>query len=176
MKFLAGLIGLASLRVMTANASAPQLRALAAMLAALLSLVVAPSLAEANDDQALRSYVLTADKLQRFAELAATVKREKMHDPALRAEIAADRDSDSGGDTLAEGVAALRKHPVLLGYVHRAGLTDQDMILIPLVIMGAKLAERLTPEQRKTYPLSPASFDFVEHHQSEIAALSKVTH
>ena len=95
-----------------------------------------------------------------------------MHDRALRAEAA--ENSDTAGDTLAEGVAALRKRPVLVRYIHRAGLSEQDMILIPLVIVGATLAERLSPEERKSYPVSPASFDFVERHQSDIAALSKI--
>lgn len=146
---------------------------MAAVVAAALLAVAGPVLAS-QDDAALRSYVLTSDKLQRYGALSATLKHEGARDPALRAEMKTA--GDASGGTLTTAVAAMRRHPVLLGYIHRAGLTEQDMVLIPLTVMGATMAQQLSPAQRKTYPVSPASIDFVEHHKAEVAAVAKTMH
>ena len=140
------------------------LRILTGVACAAALLPIATSALAGADDAAFRNYVLTMDKVHKYAEVGRALKATK--DPAVQAELPK-LDNFMGG-SLAQALAKLRTAPHVEALVHRAGLSDNDFALIPLVAIGAAMAQNQPPAVQARMPVSAANIAFVKQHQADL--------
>ena len=131
------------------------------------ALAAAPAIPPA-DAAAMRGHTHTVDKVQRYNNASAMIRRAEASNPAFKTEE--DRAGDEPGATIADISAKLKRHPNLAAYYHKAGLTDQDAILIPLVAMNAAMAASM-PAVAAKLPVTPEQIAFAKAHKQELAAL-----
>ena len=138
------------------------------VLAAVLAVAIAgPALADmtysAADKAAIRAYTLRADKLAKYISATQAIKRDRRTNKALAAEMSHEGDAK----TLADLHAAARRHPLSMAYYTRAGLTEDDTILMPVVMSDAML-QGMSPAVAAAYPATPAQIAFTKVHAAEM--------
>jgi hypothetical protein len=120
-----------------------------------------------QEEAAMRGYVLSMDKINRYGAALQAMERDSKKNPALKAE--GKRMEAEPDKTLADLYAKFKRHPAMANYFHRAGLSDQDAVLLPLVLMSASMAMMVPPAKRgQLTTVSPAQIAFVQQHQKEL--------
>jgi hypothetical protein len=118
------------------------------------------------DQKQLHDYTLTIEKVKGFT--AAIAEAEKAG-PALDA-----NPKDIGNDSkdFAEMKAKLQAHPKLFALFTSHGLTADDTVLMPFVLMSAGIAAQY-PDAAKELAgqTSPEQIAFMKAHQAELKAL-----
>ena len=141
---------------------ASALRLLALLVGLLPATFTAAAAADA-DDLAIRNYVLTVDKVTRYAAANAAYMKALESDPSLAAEQEAAEQEP--GDTIADLRAIMLRHPKLLAFFRQQGLTPDDTILLPLAIVNAAIvAETGTA----LVDVNPAHVAFVKQNKALI--------
>jgi hypothetical protein len=129
-----------------------------------IALGASSALAASADDVALRSYVLTMDKVNRYVTAALALEKAKEADPSLEQEEEAAENEPS--ETLSDMRALVAKHPRLYRFFQQQGLTIDDSLLIPLTVVNATIAiETGTP---LTDTVSQAQINFVRQNREAI--------
>ncbi|MFL5297543.1 MAG: hypothetical protein ACJ798_14275 [Phenylobacterium sp.] len=120
------------------------------------------------DTAALKAYVLTTDKVQRYGAALQMMRKDQAAHPELRKEE--EVADDEPGRTLADLLAKLKRHPQLAAYYHKAGLSDLDAVMVPIVSMNAAVAAQM-PAAAAKLPVTPAQIEFAKAHGKELAAM-----
>ncbi len=151
-------------------------RRVAVLFVALLTLAFAvPAEIRANeqkaesptpDERAMHEYVLTVDKVQKYADLMKKVQQGGV-DPAVSAEMQKITDVDAYNVEKADMMA---KSPKLMAVFGGSGLTPRDFVLIPLTVMSASMAAQYPDRAAKTMPyITPEQIKFVKEHKADFA-------
>jgi hypothetical protein len=150
------------------------LRVLCAGLAFALLIAFSPAARAADfspaDNAAIRAYVLTAAKVNGFIEGTTALARAKNTDPALAMELEG-IDADLG--SLAQLRAEVNAHPRILAYYQRQGLSADDMVLLPIVMVYAAIAAEF-PEGAGNM-VAPAQVNFVRANKPLMDRLAAAT-
>jgi len=125
------------------------------------------------ETQALHNYVLSMDKLQKYAAASDELKKTVRTDTALAAEIK--QMSDEPEETLADLRARITRHPTVLAYFTRQGLSTDDVLLLPMTLMGASLATSIKDPAKYPPSINPEQVKFVAAHKEEIDKLHLVS-
>lgn len=96
------------------------------------------AVAQASDDALMKAYVLTLVKVNGYLTATQTLADARKEDRALVTDITAMKDADS--ETVAEVRAALKARPRILAFFQKAGLSVDDVVLIPRVLAAAGVA------------------------------------
>jgi hypothetical protein len=121
------------------------------------------------DAAAMKAYVLTTDKVQRYGSALEMMRKDAASHPGLKKE--GDLAEDEPSRTVADLLAKLKRHPQLAAYYHKAGLSDLDAIMIPIVAMNASVAAQM-PATAAKLPVTPAQIEFAKAHRKELSMLS----
>ena len=105
----------------------------------------------------LKAYVLDAGKVNRYIAALNALAMAKGSDPAIGREYL-QMETESTG-TLANMKASASRHPRIMGFFQRQGLTADDAVMIPMVITMVSVAE--TVPSQMTDIVSPAQMNFV---------------
>jgi hypothetical protein len=145
------------------------LRSLAVALFVGIALPATAADKDAADNAALKAYTLTMPKVNAYyaAMKAASEAAEK--DPALKTEMEADGKDDP---TLAELRASYLKHPRILGFFLKQGLTVDDVVKLPFVMLAAGVASEYGITDDLKDIVSPAQVAFIKANKP---ALDKLT-
>jgi hypothetical protein len=131
----------------------------------------APSSAQVppNEQPMLRAYVLDLNKVNRFIAAVEALNQTKRTDTALAAEM-----KGAGNESvasIADYRAMLAKHPKVLAFYRKEGLTADD---VPMISFAALLALAAQPNSQPFAGMvSPAQIDFVKQHPDVIARMQK---
>jgi hypothetical protein len=132
--------------------------------------MAAPALADmtysAADKAVVKGYVLTEGKLARFLAATRAMKRDKRTNAALAREM-----SSGHATTLAALHAAARTHPISMGYYTKAGLSENDAILIPVAMSNAMVVS-MAPQLGGQLPTTSAQIAFTKAHMAQMKELS----
>lgn len=123
------------------------------------------------DAQALRGYSLSADKIHRYGVASKTWTQAQKTDPQVRAEA---QNKGEAQTSLADLRAKMTRRPQTFSYFKAQGLSQDDVILIPLTCMYASVAAMFRDPHKVpadiTEAVSPAQVRFVRQHRAEIQA------
>jgi hypothetical protein len=106
----------------------------------------------------MRGYVLTAQKVNGYITAMTAVAAAKKSDRSLGQELEAIENEPN--DTLADLRASIGKHPKLLAFFQRQGLTVDDTVLIPFVLTFAGAAAATKNADQFAEFVSPAQLQF----------------
>jgi hypothetical protein len=127
-----------------------------------LALIATGAMAQNADDQAIRQYPLTMDKVVHYDAAARALEAAMNKDPVLKA------DRQKMGREFARTPRALEgrldRHPRVLAFFRHEGLTRDDAALIPLVLGNACLAGT-QPQFAKALVYSDAQVQFCKDNQ-----------
>jgi hypothetical protein len=123
----------------------------------------------AADEKLLAGYTLSMDKMHRYEKAVATLNAACKNDPALKDE--SQNAEPKKGATLAEAVQQVSGTTVYKRYMQPAGLDAQDVVLMPIVLMGAGAVVEVHADPKKLPGLSEAQLAFYRAHRDEIQKL-----
>lgn len=142
------------------------------LLAALLAL--APTIALAADNlspadlKKLHDYTLSMDKIMAMQAVMNDIKGA--HDPSLQKQASAIGDSSQ---SLGEMEAKLKGNAKLWAFYAKHGLSPDDAVVMPFVIMSAGVAAQYPQAAGKLADQTlPAQIAFFKAHQAELNKLS----
>jgi hypothetical protein len=142
--------------------------------AALLSVSALPASAQ-NKDAAnaaqLKAYTLTMPKVTAYYAAMVAAEKAAATDPALKAETAAMEKDQNNEDTLAQMKAKFVKHPKVMAYFTSRGLTADDVVTMPFVLLGAAVAAEYGLSDDLKNQVSPEQVAFIKANK---AALDKM--
>ncbi len=121
----------------------------------------------AADEKLLSGYTLSMDKLQRYESAIARMNVACKNDPALREESEAMKP----GETFEQVIQRAGGTKVYKSYLKPAGLEAQDVVLMPIVLMGAGAVVEAHADQSKLKGLSDAQVAFYRAHRDAISKL-----
>lgn len=120
------------------------------------------------DSAVLKAYVLDAGKLNRFIAGLTALAMAKQTDDAIAEEY--ERMQGEDGTSLAQLRAKLARHPLIFAFFQRQNLTQDDAVLIPLVMTTAGVA--LAVPGQMADAVSPAQVNFVRSNAALVERLS----
>jgi hypothetical protein len=122
---------------------------------------------------ALYGYVLSMDKLQKYAMATNELKKAVHDSPDLALEVK--QMAGEPEETLADLRSRLARHPIVLGFFTRQGLSSDDVLLLPMTLMGASLAGSIKDPTKYPPTINPEQVKFVAAHKDEIDKLHLVS-
>lgn len=99
------------------------------------------AIAQASDDAAMKAYVLDAAKVNGYLSAGEALVAARRTDRSVAADMREMENATT--DTLAQARAALKARPRLFGFFQKAGLSIEDAVLIPRVLVAAGVAAQL---------------------------------
>jgi len=121
--------------------------------------------AEKNE---VKNFVLTADKLDKYAEAVKAIRKVQKDDPALKKQMD-DDNSKNPSNTIAGSVATIEKYPPVVNALKSAGLTPRDYTLInSAAAVHMKKAGAITEYPDSVLPDNAA---FVEKNYDRISKI-----
>jgi len=123
----------------------------------------------AADEKLLAGYALSMDKLHRYEGAISRMDAACKSDAALRDE--AQNAEPKPGATLGEAVQQVSGTNVYKRYLKPAGLEAQDVVLMPIVLMGAGAVVEAHADPAKLKGLTDAQISFYRAHRDEIQKL-----
>lgn len=127
----------------------------------------------AADVKKIHDYTLSMDKIHAMQAALADFKALEKKDPAFKAEAEADDGDDNDHDSIAQLEAKMDKHPRLIAIYRKHGLSDADIILMPLALMGAGVAVQYPKAAASLADqTSPQQIAFFKAHQAELKSMS----
>jgi hypothetical protein len=124
------------------------------------------------DQKELYNYVLTLDKIQRFAGVQKDLEALEKSNPQLAKTMDSD---DSNGKNISQLAQNMEKYPPVIAVLRKNGLTTREYAVGILTLMQAGMAvgfkkagtyKEYPPEMLKL--VSPANLAFVEQHYADI--------
>jgi hypothetical protein len=126
----------------------------------------APADAPDPDEQAIRAYVLTMEKVQKYVDASGRLRDGATKDPTLSEEL--NRISDYEG-TDKERIALIASSPHVYPVLKSTGITARDFVMIPTAIMTAGFAVQAQEQGQPTPPfVNPANIKFVRAHKKDL--------
>lgn len=126
---------------------------------------------EANPDESvIHDYVLTLEKVRKYADVAKKLEAAAKADPVMAAEMEKVTDTDAYN---VEKAALVEKSPHLAAFLKSNGTTARDFIFTPTTAFTAALA--IAAEDAKGKPpafVNPANIKFVRDHKAELEKLN----
>jgi len=118
------------------------------------------------DEQAIHNYILTMDKVQKYADTSKKIRETTEKDPTLATEMKKITDADVNDRQRAALVAA---SPHLYALLKASGMTARDFVLIPVTIMTAGFALSMEEQGAQLPPfVNPTNVKFVRDHKKDI--------
>jgi len=114
----------------------------------------------------LHDYTLSMDKVRAMQATMDDFNKAAASDPSFK------RESDQAGDndkTVAEMIAKVKATPRMLAMYQKHGLTAEDAVVMPFVLMDAGMAVQYPSAAAKLSPqMSAAQVAFYKEHQAEL--------
>ena len=121
------------------------------------------------DEKLLSSYTLSMDKLHRYEGALKKLDAACKTDASLRDET--QNAEPKPGATLGEAIQQVGSSGVYKRYLKPAGLEAQDVVLMPITLMGAGAVVEAHADPAKLKGLSDAQVSFYRTHRDEIQKL-----
>jgi hypothetical protein len=128
-----------------------------------------PIAAQAPDDAVMKAYVLDLGKVKGYLSGGEALAAARKTDPTVAADMRALE--EAGAETVAQGRAALKARPRVFGFFQKAGLTLDDVVLIPRVLLAAGMAAEFPAAAGAA---SPAQIAFVKQNRPLLDRLQKL--
>jgi hypothetical protein len=160
-----------------ANAKCATCLALAGIL--LLGMGIAASQEEKSSTQVeaekneVKNFVLTADKLDKYADAVKAIRKVQKDDPALKKQMD-DDNSKNPSNTIAGSVATIEKYPPVVNALKSAGLAPRDFVVMTYTLINSAAAVHMKRAGAiKEYPDSvlPDNAAFVEKNYDRISKI-----
>ena len=122
------------------------------------------------DEPAIHDYVLTMDKIKKYAEVAKRLEAAAKSDPAMAAEMKKIEEADVYN---VDKAAMMEKSPQLAAALSRHDITARDFVLTPLTAFTAAIG--IAAEDAKKEPpayINPTNIKFVRDHKEELEKLN----
>ena len=123
----------------------------------------------AADEKLMAGYTLSMDKLHRYATAVAKMDAACRNDPAIREE--SDQAAPKAGATLEQAVRQVGEASIFKRFMKTARLDAQDVVLMPIVLMGAGAVVEAHADLSKLHGLTDAQVAFYRAHRDEIGKL-----
>lgn len=139
--------------------------------AALLAVLIgAPAMAgeDPAGDKIMHDYVLTMPKVKAYDAAVVAIYDAEKQDPAFKAE--SDAMTKEPSDTVAQLRGKMDRHPRIMGYFQKQGLTLDDAALLPFVLLDACSAAQ-DPHPAQDPSISPQQIAFCKANQAELQGL-----
>jgi hypothetical protein len=89
--------------------------------------------AEKNE---VKNFVLTADKLDKYADAVKAIRKVQKDDPTLKKQMD-DDNSKNPSNTIAGSVATIQKYPAITNALKSAGLPPRDFVVMTYTLINA---------------------------------------
>jgi hypothetical protein len=126
--------------------------------------------AEKNE---VKNFVLTADKLDKYADAVKAIRKVQKDDPALKKQMD-DDNSKNPSNTIAGSVATIEKYPPVVNALKIAGLPPRDFVVMTYTLINSAAAVHMKKVGAiKEYPDSvlPDNAAFVEKNYDRISKI-----
>jgi hypothetical protein len=126
--------------------------------------------AEKNE---VKNFVLTSDKLDKYAEALKAMRKVQKDDPALKKQMD-DDNSKNPSNTIAGSVATIEKYPPVVTALKSAGLSPRDFVVMTYTLINSAAAVHMKKLGAiKEYPDSvlPDNAAFVEKNYDRISKI-----
>ena len=138
--------------------------------ATFVSAYAVPPAARNSDDAEQRAYVLDMQKIKSFATANKAINKLIAADKALKDEH--EKMLNEPEASLADLRARVRRHPRIFGLALKNGLSENDVVLIPFVLLSASIEIQMNDGKAASADVSPAQITFFKQHRTEIEALN----
>jgi hypothetical protein len=122
------------------------------------------------DEPAIHDYVLSMDKIKKYAEVSKKLEAAAKSDPAMAAEMKKIEDADLYN---VDKAAMMEKSPRLAAALMSNGITARDFVFTPLTTFTATIG--IAAEDAKKQPpayINPVNIKFVRAHKDELEKLN----
>jgi len=122
------------------------------------------------DEPAIHDYVLTMDKIKKYAEVAKRLEAAAKSDPAMDAEMKKIEEADVYN---VDKAAMMEKSPRLAAALNRSDITAREFVLTPLTAFTAAIG--IAAEDAKKQPpayINPSNIKFVRDHKEALEKLN----
>jgi hypothetical protein len=126
--------------------------------------------AEKNE---VKNFVLTSDKLDKYAEAVKAIRKVQKDDPALKKQMD-DDNSKNPSNTISGSVATIEKYPPVVSALKNAGLSPRDFVVMTYTLINSAAAVHMKKAGAiKDYPDSvlPDNAAFVEKNYDRISKI-----
>jgi type IV secretory pathway VirB10-like protein len=123
--------------------------------------------AEKNE---VKNFVLTTDKLDKYADAVKAIRKVQKDDPALKKKMD-DDNAKNPSNTIADSVANIEKYPTVADALKNAGLPPRDFVVMTYTLINAAAeVQRKKAGTIQEYPDSalPENVSFVEKNYDRI--------
>lgn len=138
---------------------------LIAMLTSAPALAGKPAISAA-DVQSMSGYALSMDTLGKYARAIAAMDAACKDDRRLQEQ--AEESAMHPGESLEQAIKRVGKSPLVARYFQPAGLEARDVVLLPIVLIGAGAVVEMGADASKLPGLSAAQVAFYRAHQAEL--------
>ncbi|HXN98788.1 MAG TPA: hypothetical protein VN881_06910 [Candidatus Acidoferrales bacterium] len=126
--------------------------------------------AEKNE---VKNFVLTTDKLDKYAAAVKAIRKAQNDDPALKKQMD-DDNSRNPSNTIADSVTTIGKYPAITSALKGAGLPPRDFVVMTYTLINSAAAVHMKKAGTiKEYPDSvlPDNAAFVEKNYDRISKI-----
>jgi hypothetical protein len=122
--------------------------------------------AEKNE---VKNFVLTSDKLDKYAAAVNAIRKVQKDDPALKKKMD-DDNAKNPSNTIADSVANIEKYPPVANALESAGLPPRDFVVMTYTLINAAAEVQRKKAGTKQDPDSalPENVTFVEKNYDRI--------
>lgn len=125
---------------------------------------------QGSDDALMKAYVLEPAKVNGYLTAGEALAAARKTDRTVAADLEAMKEEDT--ETVAEARAALKARPRVLGFFQKAGLSLDDVVLIPRVLLAAGVAAEYPAAAGAA---SAAQIAFVKQNRPMLDRFQKLT-
>jgi hypothetical protein len=126
--------------------------------------------AQGSDDALMKAYVLELAKVNGYLTAGEALAAARKTDRTVAADLQAMKEQDT--ETVAEARAALKARPRVLGFFQKAGLSLDDVVLIPRVLLAAGVAVEFPAAA--AHMTAPAQVAFVKQNRAVLDRFQKL--
>ena len=121
------------------------------------------------DEPAIHDFILTMDKVNKYAALSKKLQAAAGSDPVMAAEMKKVEDTDV---YLMEKAALMEKSPHTAAFLKANGMTAREFVLIPMTVITAGMANA-TQDLKGKPPafVNPANMQFARDHKADLEKL-----
>ncbi len=138
--------------------------------AVLFAIAILSGHAASDPDEAeQRAYVLDIQKVRKLAAAYETTRKALATNKSLNGEL--NKMEDEPDKTLADLRARIRRHPNLFGSALKNGLSENDVVLIPLVLLSASVNIQANGGKPLSPEVSATHIAFLKQYMGELESL-----
>ena len=121
------------------------------------------------DEPAMHDYILTMDRVNRYAAVSQKLRAAAAGDPVMAAEMKKIEDADVYN---VEKAALIDNAPHTAAWLRSSGMSAREFVLIPMTALTAGLASAAQDAKGKPPAfVNPSNIQFVRDHRSELRKL-----